>query len=159
MTNVCFENVWKIDMFLKEQSESRDQVIRDMVLHMRVKFDKYWSECILLFAFAIIINPKCKKASLKYCSKEFSGDDKRVNFKLTQVGAKLETLLQEYTKCINPPTNVASTPSSSTIGKSLEAPPHKQKFGSSTSQAKVQLFNCKYFLSHIFLIITNGLTI
>jgi len=126
--NLYFENVWKIDMFLKEQSESRDQVIRDMVIHMRAKFDKYWSEYTLLFAFATILDPRCKKVFLKYCYNKLYGDEERATFKLSQVVAKLETLLQEYTKCTNPPTNVASTPSSSISNRSLETPPRKRKF-------------------------------
>ena len=34
-------NVWKIDMFLKEQAESNDLIMEDMVREMRSKFDKY----------------------------------------------------------------------------------------------------------------------
>jgi len=128
MANLYFEHVWKIDMFLKEQSKSRDQVIRDMVQQMKAKFDKYWSEYTLLFAFATIHDPRCKKVFLKFCYKKLYGDEERATFKLSQVIAKLETLLHEYTKCISSPTKVASTPSSSTSIRSLETPPRKRKF-------------------------------
>ena len=126
--NLYFENVWKIDMFLKEQSHSRDKVIRDMVLNMRAKFDKYWSEYTLLFAFATILDPRCKKVFLKYCYKKLYEDEEKATFILSQVIAKLETLLKEYTMCGNPPTNVASTTSSSTISGSFETSSYKRKF-------------------------------
>ena len=42
-SNLYFENVWKIDMFLKEQLDCDDPIIRSMVMEMRAKFDKYWS--------------------------------------------------------------------------------------------------------------------
>ena len=40
-SNLYFENVWKIDMFLKEQLDYDDPIIRDMVIEKRAKFDKY----------------------------------------------------------------------------------------------------------------------
>jgi len=126
--NLYFENVWKIDMFLKEQSESRDQVIRDMMQQMKAKFDKYWTEYTLLFAFATILNSRCKKVFLKFCYKKLYGYEERATFKLSQVIAKLEILLHEYTKCTSSPSRVASTPSSSTSIRSLETPPRKWKF-------------------------------
>jgi len=49
-SNLYFENVWKIDMFLKEQLDCNDPIIRNMVMDMRPKFDKYWSAYTLLFA-------------------------------------------------------------------------------------------------------------
>ena len=39
-SNLYFENVWKIDMFLKEQLDCDDPIIRNMVMEMRAKFDK-----------------------------------------------------------------------------------------------------------------------
>ena len=44
-------------MFLKEQAKCNDLIIRDMVMEMRSKFDKYWSEYTLLFAFVTILDP------------------------------------------------------------------------------------------------------
>ena len=86
---------------------------------------KIWSEYTLLFAFATILDPRFKNVFLKYCYKHLYGYEER---KLSQVIAKLETLLQEYTKYTNLSTNIASMPSSSTISGSLEAPPHRQMF-------------------------------
>jgi len=87
-----------------------------------------WSEYTLLFAFATILDPRCKKVFLKYCYKKLYEDEEKVTFKLSQVIAKLETLLKEYTMRVNPPTNVAFTTSSSTISASFETPSYKRKF-------------------------------
>ena len=48
--NLCFENVWKIDMFLKEQVETSDPIIQELLIELRhslvelnvhIKFDVY----------------------------------------------------------------------------------------------------------------------
>jgi len=115
-SNLYFENVWKIDMFLKEQAECDDPVIRDMVREMRSKFDKYWSEYTLLFDFATILDPRCKLVLLKYCYGKLYGEEIGAR-KVSDVQFKLELFLREYTKSTNPPPiRVPSTPPSRNVG-------------------------------------------
>jgi len=115
-----------------------------MVVHMRVKFDKYWNEYTLLFAFATILDPRFKNVFLKYCYKHLYGYEER---KLSQVIAKLETLLQEYTKYTNLSTNIASMPLSSTISGSLEAPPHRQMFNYLTVSFFYLIFDILFIMA------------
>ena len=96
-SNMCFENVQKIDMFLKEQLDCDDPIIRSMVMEMRAKFDKYWSEYTLLFAFATILDPRCKLVFIKYCYEKFYENKEMAIRKVSDIQFKLEMLLKEYT--------------------------------------------------------------
>jgi len=129
--NLYFENVWKIDMFLKEQAESSDPIIRDMVREMRSKFDKYWSEYTLLFAFAAILDPRCKLVLLNYCYVKLYGEEMGAR-KVGEVQFKLELLLREYTKSTSPPptrpTRAPLTPPSRTVGAGSRIRHSKRKF-------------------------------
>jgi len=98
-SNLCFENVWEIDMYLKEQAESSDSIIRDMVREMISKFDKYCSEYTLSFAFATILDPRCKLVLLKYCYVKLHGDKMGAR-KVGDMQFKLELLSREYTKVL-----------------------------------------------------------
>ena len=119
----------KIDMFLKEQLDCDDPIIRDMVMEMRVKFDKYWSEYILLFDFATILDPQCKLVFIKYCYEKFYENKKMAIRKVSDIQFKFEMLLREYTQSTNPPTSVvSSTPSSHTGGSSSRIENRKCKF-------------------------------
>ena len=42
-----FENLWNIDIFQKEQLDCDDPIIKNMVVEIRAKVDKYWSEYTL----------------------------------------------------------------------------------------------------------------
>jgi len=70
-SNMYFENVWKIEVFLKEQLDCDYSIIKSIIEEMRARFNKYWSEYTLLFAFAIILNPRCKLVFIKYCDEKF----------------------------------------------------------------------------------------
>jgi len=103
-------------MFLKEQAESDDPVISGMVREMRSKFDKYWSEYTLLFAFAAILDPRRKLVLLNFRYGKLYGEKIRAR-KVSDIQFKLDLLLREYTKSTNPPpTRVPSTPPSRNIG-------------------------------------------
>ena len=80
-------------------------------MEMRAKFDKYSSEYTLLFAFAAILDPRCKLVFIKYCYGKFYENKEMAIRKVSDIQFKLEMLLREYTQSTNPPSIlVSSTP-------------------------------------------------
>ena len=121
--------MWKIDMFLKEQLDCDDPIIRNMVMKMRAKFDKYWSEYALLFTFATILNPRCKLVFIKYCYEKLYENKDMAIRKVSDIQFKLEMLLREYTQITNPLTLIVSlTPSSNTSGSGSRIENRNRKF-------------------------------
>jgi len=115
-------------MFLKEQVECDDPVVRDMVREMRSKFDKYWSEYTLLLAFATILDPRCKFVLLKCCYGKLYGEEIGAR-KVSDVQFKLQLLLKEYTKSTNPRlVRVPSTPPSRNISAGSRIRHSKRNF-------------------------------
>ncbi|KAK9683288.1 hypothetical protein RND81_10G129200 [Saponaria officinalis] len=101
--NLYFENVWRIAMLLKQlvQIQSHDEVLRKMAMYMQTKFDKYWAESDednygTLFAFAMVLDPRCKLHFLKYCYKKLFDDEIKARTKVHDIQYKMEMLLREY---------------------------------------------------------------
>ncbi|KAL6553826.1 hypothetical protein OROMI_019499 [Orobanche minor] len=99
--NLYFENVWKIGMILKDLRKSNDLLLSKMAKDMTEKFDKYWftsvgQEYNMLFAFALILDPRFKKGVLKQCFTRLYDDEKTGADKYNDVIFKLEKLFEEY---------------------------------------------------------------
>ncbi|KMT11250.1 hypothetical protein BVRB_5g110190 [Beta vulgaris subsp. vulgaris] len=92
-----------------------------MAFEMKQKFDKYWLNSTeddygTLFAFAMILDPRCKLQVLKFCYKKLYGDEQRAMTKINDVRLKLELFFEEYTQ----DTNISSAtriPTTSTTNK------------------------------------------
>ncbi|KAK9713847.1 hypothetical protein RND81_06G054700 [Saponaria officinalis] len=101
-SNLYFENVWRIAMLLKDMVDGEDSDLRIMGRCMQDKFDKYWlypdgDDYNTLFAFAMILDPRYKKQTLKYCYEKIFEDDGKAHLKVNDVLFKLERLLNDYT--------------------------------------------------------------
>ncbi|KAK9689759.1 hypothetical protein RND81_09G078800 [Saponaria officinalis] len=100
-SNLYFENVWRIAMLLKDLVKDGDKDIREMGHLMQEKFDKYWlhssgDDYNTLFAFAMILDPRFKKQSLKYCYEKIYEDEWKASLEVNDVVFKLRKLLEEY---------------------------------------------------------------
>ncbi|XP_074284026.1 zinc finger BED domain-containing protein DAYSLEEPER-like [Silene latifolia] len=92
-----------ISMLLKEvvKVQSHDEVLRDMAIEMQKKFDKYWpvsdeDNYVTLFAFVMVLDPRCKLHFLKYCYKKLFDDELIAQAKVNDIQFKMEMLLSEY---------------------------------------------------------------
>ncbi|KAK4269452.1 hypothetical protein QN277_022606 [Acacia crassicarpa] len=65
-SNLYFMQVWKIECILNENLCSDDDVIRDMSMRMKEKFDKYWKQYSVVLAFGAILDPRLKLVFLLY---------------------------------------------------------------------------------------------
>uniref|UniRef100_A0A9I9EFQ0 BED-type domain-containing protein n=1 Tax=Cucumis melo TaxID=3656 RepID=A0A9I9EFQ0_CUCME len=58
--NVFFPEVSKIQTELTNASMSQDPLVRDLTKPLKDKFDKYWKECCLVLALAVVMDPRFK---------------------------------------------------------------------------------------------------
>lgn len=59
-SNLFLQELVKIKKVLDAQVNDEDPFIRAMVRRMKTKFDKYWGECNLILAVAVILDPRQK---------------------------------------------------------------------------------------------------
>jgi len=65
-SNLYLLQVWKIQCSLMENVKDEDELIKNMVKLMIVKFEKYWDEYSVL-AFGAILDPMMKLETLGFC--------------------------------------------------------------------------------------------
>lgn len=99
-SNLYFGNVWKILMLLIELEHDDDDVLRTMAIEMKSKFDKYWfnseqDDYGMLFAFAMILDPRCKLSVLKFCYENIFGDVE-ATLRVSDLHLKLEKFYKLY---------------------------------------------------------------
>ncbi|WZZ26671.1 hypothetical protein YC2023_010072 [Brassica napus] len=95
-SNLYFYQVWKIHNWLQINEESDDEIIREMVIPMKEKFDKYWEEVSDLFAMTAVFDPRLKLPVVEYCLGRL--DMSTRDAKMKNLRLKLETLFQSYDK-------------------------------------------------------------
>lgn len=94
--NLYFYQVWQIHNWLQINEESDDEIVRNMVIPMKEKFDKYWKEVSDLFAITAVFDPRLKLPVVEYCLGRLdmsTRDEKMKNLHL-----KLKTLFESYDK-------------------------------------------------------------
>lgn len=58
--NVFFPEVSKIQTELTNASLSQDPLVRDLTKPLKDKFDRYWNDCCLVLAMAVVMDPRFK---------------------------------------------------------------------------------------------------
>lgn len=111
--NLYFMQVWQIEMWLKSHEDHYDEVIRDMVIGMKEKFGKYWSEYSDILAIAAVFDPRLKFPMLEYCFNTLDASSSKS--KIDHLHKKLKKLFDVYKK--NP--KKAAGTSDSTVGQNI----------------------------------------
>ncbi|KAH7844114.1 hypothetical protein Vadar_024508 [Vaccinium darrowii] len=68
--NLFLMEVWRIKQTLGKCLEEGEEYLQTMALKMKVKFDKYWSECNLLMALGAALDPRYKMKLMGFCFPE-----------------------------------------------------------------------------------------
>lgn len=64
--NVFFPDICNLRLKLRQWELSEHDFIREMAIPMRSKFEKYWEECCLVLAIAVVLDPRFKLALVEY---------------------------------------------------------------------------------------------
>uniref|UniRef100_A0A803MWX8 BED-type domain-containing protein n=1 Tax=Chenopodium quinoa TaxID=63459 RepID=A0A803MWX8_CHEQI len=126
-----------LSMLQDWELERDDNVIlRAMAIEMKSKFDKYWfnseeDNYSMLFAFAVILDPRCKLSVLKFCYENLFGE-LEATLRVSELQFKLAKFYKLYTQngmstTVNINTDVGNAASSNT-STSTSSRNRKRKF-------------------------------
>ncbi|KAL0854721.1 hypothetical protein Bca101_059873 [Brassica carinata] len=95
-SNLYFNEIWKIECWLRAHANHSDRVICEMVESMKLKFDKYWEEYSDILAIAAVLDPRLKFEILEYCFSVL--DQSTCKRRLANVHSKIYRLFGAYKK-------------------------------------------------------------
>ncbi|KAL9299124.1 putative HAT dimerization domain, ribonuclease H-like superfamily, hAT-like transposase, RNase-H [Arabidopsis thaliana] len=97
--------VWKIQNWLTVNEYSQDEVIRNMMVLMKERFDKYWAEVSDIFAIATVFDPRLKLTLAEYCfaKLDISTREKRMKHLRAQL-RKLFEVYENMSNAVSPTT-------------------------------------------------------
>ncbi|KAL3525140.1 hypothetical protein ACH5RR_013512 [Cinchona calisaya] len=99
-SNVFFPDICKLQLKLKEWENSDHDFIRNMAGPMKEKFEKYWDECCLVLAIAVVFDPRFKLALLEYNYNAIYGENAKKY--VDRVRSAIVDLFVEYGGELNP---------------------------------------------------------
>ena len=109
--NLYFPRVFTIQLTLSQALQSSDDFMRSMANRMYQKFDKYWKDYNILFAIAVIVDPRFKMQFVEFCYTKLYGNGSN---ELSLVRSKLDFLFEEYM-------GIASKLSTSSVASSSQS--------------------------------------
>ncbi|XP_042497852.1 zinc finger BED domain-containing protein RICESLEEPER 2-like [Macadamia integrifolia] len=92
--SMFFHEVWKIHLELTHAAVSQDPFISNLARPMQEKLDKYWKDCCLALAFAVVMDPRFKMKLVEFSFSKIYGDDASTYIKIIDEG--IHELFLEY---------------------------------------------------------------
>ncbi|CAM8928975.1 unnamed protein product [Rhodiola kirilowii] len=92
--NSYFHEVCKIHMELGRASASDDPFLGSFMKTVNEKFDKYWKDCSLILAIAVVIDPRFKMKLVEFSFTKVYGEDADTYIKYVDDG--IHELFNEY---------------------------------------------------------------
>ncbi|KAI4356678.1 hypothetical protein L6164_000682 [Bauhinia variegata] len=89
-----FHEVWKLQLDLARAVMSEDPFISNLTKIMQEKIDKYWRDCSLVLAIAVVMDPRFKMKLVEFSFPKIYGDDAHVYIKIVDDG--IHELFHEY---------------------------------------------------------------
>lgn len=74
-SNIFFKEAWKIEMELSHGVASEDAVVSSIAAEMHEKFDKYWKDCSLVLAIAVVMDPRFKMKLVEFSYSKLYGEE------------------------------------------------------------------------------------
>ncbi|KAL0282765.1 UNVERIFIED_CONTAM: Zinc finger BED domain-containing protein RICESLEEPER 1 [Sesamum angustifolium] len=93
-SNVFFPDVCEIHLKMIEWEKSDYDYVRRMVSRMKQKFEKYWDECCLVLAIAVVFYPRFKMNLVEYFYSRIYGTE--AHLYIQRVRDKLVNLFIDY---------------------------------------------------------------
>ncbi|XP_043725221.1 zinc finger BED domain-containing protein RICESLEEPER 2-like [Telopea speciosissima] len=84
--NMFFHEVWKIHLELTHAAVNQDPFISNLARPMQEKFDKYWKDCSLVLAVAVVMDPRFKMKLVEFSFSKIYGDDASTYIKIVDEG-------------------------------------------------------------------------
>ncbi|GFY80894.1 BED zinc finger and hAT dimerization domain-containing protein DAYSLEEPER [Actinidia rufa] len=100
-TNTFFHEAWKIQLELSRAVASEDPFVSSLTKLMQQKFDKYWRNCCLVLAIAVVMDPRFKMKLVEFSFSKIYGDDGVTYVKIIDEG--IHELFHEYGALPVPP--------------------------------------------------------
>ena len=89
-----FHEVWKIQSELARTITSEDPFVSSLTKRIQEKFDKYWKECSLSLATAVVMDPRFKMKLVEFSFNKIYGEDAPTYIKIVDDG--IHELFHEY---------------------------------------------------------------
>ncbi|CAL9131797.1 unnamed protein product [Musa textilis] len=92
--NIFFHEAWKVLVELNSATSSEDTMVSGIANEMHEKFDKYWKDCSLILALAVVMDPRFKMKLVEFSFSKVYGADSARYVKL--VNDSIHELYLEY---------------------------------------------------------------
>ncbi|XP_031282814.1 zinc finger BED domain-containing protein DAYSLEEPER-like [Pistacia vera] len=89
-----FHEAWKIHSDLTRAVTNEDPFVSDVTKAMLEKIDKYWKDCCLVLAIAVVMDPRFKMKLVEFSFTKLYGEDAPAYIKIVDDG--IHELFQEY---------------------------------------------------------------
>jgi Domain of unknown function (DUF4413)/hAT family C-terminal dimerisation region/BED zinc finger len=98
-SNIFYHEAWKIQLELKGSVQSKDPVVSSIAREMYDKFEKYWRDCSLILAIAVVMDPRYKMKLVDFSFKRIYGSEESPRY----VKAVEDALMELYNEYVTPP--------------------------------------------------------
>ncbi|KAF3652555.1 Zinc finger BED domain-containing protein RICESLEEPER 2 [Capsicum annuum] len=93
-TNTFFHEAWKIQLELVRAAGSEDPFISSLTKTMQEEFDKYWKNCCLILAIAVVMDPRFKVKLVEFSFTKIYGEEAGTYVNIVEEG--IHELFREY---------------------------------------------------------------
>ncbi|XP_026380873.1 zinc finger BED domain-containing protein RICESLEEPER 2-like isoform X1 [Papaver somniferum] len=95
--NVYFQGIWKIQMILKKEHSSSNEIVRLMADRMQIQFVKFWTVISPILAIAVVMDPRRKLSFVDFCYQKLYPETYILEVK--KVRDKMDSLYRQYSSC------------------------------------------------------------
>ncbi|KAK9102047.1 hypothetical protein Sjap_019301 [Stephania japonica] len=92
--NLYFQEVWKIQLELTLSAASEDPFISNLTMPLKEKFERYWKDCSLVLATAVVMDPRFKLKLVEFSFSKIYGEEAVNYVKIVDDG--IHELFSEY---------------------------------------------------------------